>query len=80
MEKTNDDGLPQPGTDEPQEASDGEAGKGPGNVSVDEPTAAALGDDVGSPGGEESDSSEDDSESADDDSDSTSGDEDPSDT
>ena len=49
-----DDGLPRPGTEEPREdtAEEGDAGGGPGNVSVDEPTAGAL-DDAGTPGGEE---------------------------
>ena len=50
-----DDGLPRPGTEEPdggEGASEGDAGSGPGNVSVDEPTAGAL-DDAGKPGGAE---------------------------
>ena len=48
------DDLPRPGTEEPdagEQAADGDAGSGPGNVSVDEPTAGAL-DDAGTPGGE----------------------------
>ena len=68
--------LPQPGTDEPDNTPDGEAGSGPGNVSVDEPTAGALDEEAGAPGGDESD--DDDSTSGSDD-DSTSGDEDTSD-
>lgn len=48
-----DDGLPRPGTEEPGGSggsSEGDAGAGPGNVSVDEPTEGAL-DDPGTPGG-----------------------------
>jgi hypothetical protein len=42
-EMTDDTGLPQPGTDEPDGGAeqDGDT-DGPGNVSVDEPTAPAL--------------------------------------
>jgi hypothetical protein len=43
-DQKDDSGLPQPGTEEPAEGS-GDAGQetdGPGNVSVDEPTAPAL--------------------------------------
>ena len=54
-------GLPQPGTDESGTDEKTPAGDGPGNVSVDEPTAGALDEDAGSPGGaEESDSATDD--------------------
>lgn len=67
--------LPQPGTDEPDDAPAGEAGSGPGNVSVDEPTAGALDDEAGTPGGESDE--DDDSTSGSDDS--TSGNEDTSD-
>ena len=60
MEQRNDDlsneeGLPRPGTEEPPDASssdEGDAGSGPGNVSVDEPTAGTLGPDAGTPGGD----------------------------
>lgn len=42
-EMTDDTGLPQPGTDEPEEDGDqGQDTEGPGNVSVDEPTEPAL--------------------------------------
>jgi hypothetical protein len=34
-------------------------GSGPGNVSVDEPTAGALDDDAGSPGGDDGETSTD---------------------
>lgn len=59
MEQRNDDlsgdseKLPQPGTQEPTGSSgtEGDAGSGPGNVTVDEPTAGALDADAGSPGG-----------------------------
>ena len=75
MEQRNDDlsneeGLPVPGTDEGDETgADGAAGSGPGNVSVDEPTAAALEGDAGSPGGAEEaeDSDDSDDESSDED-------------
>ena len=89
MEQRNDDlgdkeDLPQPGTEEPaqDEGSEGEAGEGPGNVSVDEPTAGALGD-AGTPGGADEETSvtaddgdeEDDESSDDSDEGDTSGDE-----
>ena len=76
MERSSDDGLPQPGTEEPENPSEGDAGEGPGNVSVDEPTAAALSEDAGSPGGDDEASDDD---ALDDDSDSGSGDGDSSD-
>ena len=43
-EMTDESGLPQPGTEEPDQAPAGpeEETDGPGNVSVDEPTAPAL--------------------------------------
>jgi hypothetical protein len=44
-EMSDESGLPQPGTEEPEgasETSDDDATDGPGNVSVDEPTAPAL--------------------------------------
>jgi hypothetical protein len=43
-EMSDDGGLPQPGTDEPDggESADGDETDGPGNVTVDEPTAPAL--------------------------------------
>ena len=39
-----DEGLPQPGTEQPEESSSSgdEPTEGPGNVSVDEPTQPAL--------------------------------------
>jgi hypothetical protein len=43
--RAEEEGLPQPGTEEPEEAEGAEKGdatEGPGNVSVDEPTAPAL--------------------------------------
>ena len=41
-EMTDDSGLPQPGTEEPEDADQDGGTDGPGNVSVDEPTAPAL--------------------------------------
>ena len=58
---SNDEGLPRPGTEEPSDESSsdaGEAGAGPGNVSVDEPTAGSLGPDGGAPGGERDEESD----------------------
>lgn len=40
--RAEEEGLPQPGTEEPEEAESGDCTEGPGNVSVDEPTAPAL--------------------------------------
>ena len=68
MEQRNDDlsseeGLPRPGTEEPADGSsseEGDAGSGPGNVSVDEPTAGSLGRDAGAPGGDGDEESDDD--------------------
>lgn len=64
--------LPQPGTDEPDTPPKGDAGSGPGNVSVDEPTAGALEDEAGTPGGHDADDDDDSTSGSDD---STSGDE-----
>lgn len=50
---SNDGGLPVPGTDESVGDGSGESDSGPGNVSVDEPTAGALEGDAGTPGGAE---------------------------
>jgi hypothetical protein len=43
-DQTDDSGLPQPGSEEPEEdvESSEDETEGPGNVSVDEPTAPAL--------------------------------------
>ena len=70
--------LPQPGTEEPKEPKEPKDGanegsvEGPGNVSVDEPTAPALEDDGDSdegesPSEEEKDDDDDDDESSSDD-------------
>ena len=67
MEQRHDDlgddgGLPRPGTEEPDAqkgSAEGDAAGGPGNVSVDEPTAGAL-DGAGAPGGEDADTQGDD--------------------
>lgn len=84
MEQRNDDlsgdseKLPQPGTQEPTGSSgtEGDAGSGPGNVTVDEPTAGALDDDAGSPGGgaKEDPSEDSDDEASEDSNDESSGD------
>lgn len=58
--------LPQPGTEEPSGDGDGDRVEGPGNVSVDEPTAPVLEDDNSS-GGDGSDDDDDDDTSSDDD-------------
>lgn len=85
MEQRNDDlndenDLPAPGTEEPESPdSGGSPEAGPGNVSVDEPTAAALEQDAGSPGGadaDEDDGSDDDSSDEDSEDDDSEGDED----
>lgn len=68
--------LPQPGTEEPKDAGDGDSVEGPGNVSVDEPTAPALEDDAldegdsvegSDEGGSPSEEDDDDDESSSDD-------------
>ncbi|MDQ4142609.1 MAG: hypothetical protein M3198_02520 [Actinomycetota bacterium] len=65
-----DDGLPTPGTQEPESGgSEGSAESGPGNVSVDEPTAGALDSDAGSPGGQDEASSGSDEDTSEDTSD-----------
>jgi hypothetical protein len=69
--------LPQPGTEEPKEGSEGDDVDGPGNVSVDEPTAPALEDDDLSsttPDGDGDDGEDDEDSSSDDDESSTDGD------
>jgi hypothetical protein len=49
-----DDDLPQPGTEEPRESPDSERStEGPGNVSVDEPTEPALDPGTEGPGDED---------------------------
>lgn len=68
-----DDDLPQPGTEEPKDGGDGGSVEGPGNVSVDEPTAPALEDDAnlgsneGAASSDEEEEDDDDDESSSDD-------------
>lgn len=57
--------LPQPGTEEPEESTSGDAGSGPGNVSVDEPTAGALDDPIADDASDEDDDDTDDSTTGD---------------
>ena len=59
--------LPQPGTEEPEKESSGDAGSGPGNVSVDEPTAGALDETTAGDASEEDDDDTDDSTTGDED-------------
>jgi len=63
--------LPQPGTEESTKEGNGGSVEGPGNVSVDEPTAPALEDDNLTTGGENESS---DGENADDEDDDSSDD------
>ena len=66
--------LPQPGTEEPKSGSESDDVEGPGNVSVDEPTAPALEDEnLSGTGSDDGDDDEDDDSSDDDESSSTGG-------